>query len=262
MFGIDSKLPPHIVNKAQSTQKTTNNNKIVLLFDIDSTLVSLMPGLSHQVFADAFADVFGIRPSAKHMGSFAGKTDKQIITEVGKNLGMNDDTVLRKTDDVIIALTKHSSELFSENSIELLPGVRDLLQHLISDDRFVIGLVTGNNRSCAALKLKPHGLHDYFEFGAFGCESEDRRHLPPLALERATRLNPNCRFSAEKVVVIGDSEGDVRCAMANNMMCIAVATGHSSAEELIASGAHAVVESLNEKSAFMGFIESLSENVH
>ncbi len=259
MISNDSKLLSQEQNRLKPSINTNNQQKIVLLFDIDSTLVSLMPGLNHQVFADSFAGVFGIRPNAKQMGNFAGKTDRQIIAEVGKNLGLNDDTVKRKTDDVIIELTRHSADLFSENSIEVLPGVHELLKHLADDMRIGLGLVTGNNRTCASLKLKPHGLHDYFTFGAYGCESEDRKDLPLLALQRASDLYPKHDFVPEATIIIGDSHGDIRCALANNMLCIGVATGHCSSEELLSGGAHFVVENLSEKNTLMRFIDMVAE---
>ena len=69
-----------------------------------------------------------------------------------------------------------------------LPGRMDDLRELVLAGvpkmlaRFhqhgvILGLLTGNVREIAFLKLEAAGLGEYFEFGGFGEESEVRSHL-------------------------------------------------------------------------------------
>ena len=50
------------------------------------------------------------------------------------------------------------------------------------------GLLTGNIRLGAEIKLRRYGLWDYFETGGFADDSEDRNHIAAAVLERGRRL--------------------------------------------------------------------------
>ena len=70
-----------------------------------------------------------------------------------------------------------------------------------------------------------------------------REHLPPVGIDRHAALT-GARLRAEEVVVIGDTIHDVSCALAHGCRALAVATGHHSADQLAAAGAHRVVQDL------------------
>jgi phosphoglycolate phosphatase len=89
----------------------------------------------------------------------------------------------------------------------------------------------------ARLKLARAGLGKFFSAGegAFGSDSENRTSLPAIARRRAgTNGHPHPR---ERTVVIGDTPRDIACARADDVRCIAVATGHYAASELEAADA-------------------------
>ncbi len=68
-------------------------------------------------------------------------------------------------------------------------------------------------------------------FGAYGSERLHRNDLPGLAISRLeARLgNP---IERGQVLVIGDTSRDIDCARHAGVKVLAVATGHTSAEEL------------------------------
>lgn len=67
--------------------------------------------------------------------------------------------------------------------------------------------------------------------------------LPPLALKRAEAL-AGVSFPAERVVIIGDTPGDVACAQSIRARTLAVATGPFTTEQLRTCNPTYVFESL------------------
>ena len=98
----------------------------------------------------------------------------------------------------------------------------------------VLGLVTGNTRETAPVKLAAAGIDPaLFPFGAFGDEALSRNDLPPRALRRA-RVWAGHPIAAEDCTVVGDTPADIACARAGGMRVLAVATGWHTAEALAA----------------------------
>ena len=118
----------------------------------------------------------------------------------------------------------------------VLPGVPELLASLSlassEDGAVLLALVTGNYEPVARLKLARAGIGSFFGTGqgAFGSDDEDRAGLPAIARRRAgARGHPHPR---DRTIVIGDTPRDIVCAHADDVHCIAVATGPFKADEL------------------------------
>jgi len=136
----------------------------------------------------------------------------------------------------------------------LLPGVRDVLDAVVSDGRHWIGLLTGNFAASAEIKLKHFDVWRYFRFGAFGDDAIHRNDLVPVAMQRAKSAGaPD--VAASDVLVIGDTPLDVACAKAHGARAIAVATGGVSAAALHACGADVVFDDLRDTQAFLRLLE-------
>jgi phosphoglycolate phosphatase len=112
------------------------------------------------------------------------------------------------------------------------PGIYDLLEKLALRENAILGLVTGNVKAGAILKLKRAGLDKHFIAGAFGDDSNNRNDLPPLAIQRIQE-HYNISFHREDIWIIGDSVHDVTCAKANRLRSLAVATGWTGYSELL-----------------------------
>jgi phosphoglycolate phosphatase len=98
-----------------------------------------------------------------------------------------------------------------------------------------VGLLTGNVRAGARVKLGHFGLYDHFAFGGFGDHHLDRDEVAREALAEVERRF-NGRHSPERIWVVGDTPLDIRCARAIGARAVAVATGWHSEEELTAHG--------------------------
>ncbi|NTU57554.1 MAG: HAD family hydrolase [Chlorobiaceae bacterium] len=203
----------------------------LVLFDIDGTLVKV-GSVNRRVLADALIEVYGTEGSTgRH--DFSGKMDGAIIYEVLGNAGLERHEIAEKFDrakDVYVELFRERAR---PSDITLLEGVRELLDELSKRSEILLGLLTGNFEASGRHKLKLPAIDHYFPFGAFADDAFERTDLPRIALERARRMT-GTNFSPTDIVIIGDTEHDIRCARVLDARCIAVATGNFSMEELAA----------------------------
>jgi phosphoglycolate phosphatase-like HAD superfamily hydrolase len=111
-----------------------------------------------------------------------------------------------------------------------------------------MGLLTGNIRLGAEIKLRHFKLWDVFEMGAFGDDHEERDQIAAVAQQRASRVLKE-NLQGDQILVIGDTPLDIRCARAIGAKVLAVATGGHKLEELKAHKADWAVADLRETAA-------------
>lgn len=213
----------------------------LVLFDIDGTLVH-SGGQAKPVFARAMVEAFG---SAGPIDAydFSGRTDGRIVVDLARAAGIAEATIHERLPALRERYVRDLAAAFDPARASVLPGILGLLDALAARDDVAVGLLTGNWRGGAAVKLGAVGLWERFPFGSFGDDGLDRRELPPVALERAA-AHAGRAFRAEETVIVGDSALDVDCARAHGIACLAVATGWTAAATLAAEGATWVVDDL------------------
>lgn len=126
----------------------------------------------------------------------------------------------------------------------VLAGVESLLEQLVND-KYLMGLVTGNLEAAAHIKLHRAKLNHYFAFGGYGSDANDRAEVTRIALERAS-LTFGAPIEPDETVVIGDTPNDVEGAHGAGIKCIAVASHNYSEDELSHAGADWVLASLED----------------
>ncbi len=199
---------------------------IAFLFDLDGTLLTT-EGVGRAALKQASADAFGVAEDLTGV-TIAGNTDAKIAREIlaKHDLAANETSVNR----LLGAYLAHLAAGLRTNPGRTLPGIPALLDALAATDHSV-GLLTGNARRGAELKLDAHGLARRFRFGAFGDDSVDRNCLGDIALERA-RAVAKAEVAPGDAFVIGDTPRDVACGRACGARTVAVATGQYSVDEL------------------------------
>lgn len=201
----------------------------ICLFDIDGTLIS-SGGAGKAALEDALASEFGLTEPIEKM-SFSGRTDRAIVKDLLALNGLPDMPELYQR--LMAAYLRHLPARLESLQGKILPGIRPLLEELARRDTVAVGLLTGNIRAGARVKLGHFGLYDFFAFGGFGDQHLDRDDVAREALAEA-RQRYDGRVRNDRVWVIGDTPLDVRCARAIGARVVAVATGWHTVEELAA----------------------------
>ena len=227
----------------------------LILFDIDGTLVD-SGGAGVRALDYAFKEVLSIENTFREV-SMAGKTDLQIGREGLSRHGLPSDNGF--VPQIIDSYMRHLSVEINNSDKHLKPGIVEALEALkVRNDRYQVGLLTGNFEQGARIKLGAFGLNEYFATGAFGSDNEDRNKLLPIAVERF-RIISGREFDFTDCVIIGDTPRDVMCARPYNAICIAVATGPYGASSLVAAGADVVVEDLSDTAHFLNILYFLEK---
>jgi phosphoglycolate phosphatase len=219
----------------------------LVLWDIDGTLLR-GGGVARDVFDEAVTAVLGRHPG-DHRIPMGGKTDPQIALEILAYAALEDAEATEHLPAVLGALERGLAAAADEMRRHgmVLPGVPEVLRTLDADPTVRSTVLTGNTQANAAVKLAAFELTRWvdLEIGAFGSDDADRTALVPVALERARRLR-GLPADADDVWVVGDTPRDLACARVAGVRCALVATGHSSLDELRATGADVVLEDLSD----------------
>jgi len=200
----------------------------LVLFDIDGTLVHT-GGAGVKAFAKVFAAEFGAHNGIQHM-KFAGRTDVSLVREF---FGLNNIPDTSANFERFFERYVHwLDHILAHSKTEECPGVRALITDLQTlPEPPMLGLLTGNIRLGAEIKLRHFGLWDHFETGGFADDDEDRNKIAAEAKRRSERLMGR-QLDGEEIIVIGDTPLDIRCGRAIGAKVLAVATGGSRYGEL------------------------------
>jgi len=212
------------------------------LFDVDGTLIRTN-GAGMAAFARTLASEFGVRDCAERI-RFGGRTDVSLVRELFA-LGRIEPSAenFRRFFDCYVFWLDH---LLAQSRGGVIPGVWPLireLQSLLSPP--LLGLLTGNIRLGAEIKLRHFNLWEVFRIGAFGDEHEDRNRIAVVARERASRILKTER-RGDQILVVGDTPHDIRCGRAIGARVLAVATGGATMEQLQAQQPDWLVRDLGE----------------
>lgn len=216
----------------------------LVLFDIDGTILSTN-GAAKRAFRRAMRETYGTAGPIDSY-DFSGKTDPQIARDLLRAAGLGDPEIDARTDTLWRRYLRQLKRIFRrpDHRTTLLPGVATLLDAMDArTEDALMGLLTGNIRPGARLKLASVGLDGRFRTGAFGSDCERRDGLPSVAVRRARELTGR-EFDGDEIVIIGDTPHDVTCGAALGVRAVGVATGRHDAAALAAAGADVVLPDL------------------
>jgi phosphoglycolate phosphatase-like HAD superfamily hydrolase len=200
----------------------------LVLFDIDGTLVRT-GGAGIEAFRRVFATEFGVSDGFEKL-KFAGRTDLGLVREFFEyhKIPMTPENLGRFFEQYVFLL----DHILAQGAPQACRGVLEFIAALRKlPVPPMLGLLTGNIRLGAEIKLRHCGLWDIFEMGGFADDSEDRNMIAAAAKERGSRLLGK-ELRGEEVVVIGDTAHDIRCGRYIGARVLAVGTGGATLEEL------------------------------
>lgn len=216
-----------------------------ILFDIDGTLVRSRG--SAAVFDAVMEQVFGVRGE---LGSIRpdGMTDPDILALLlGEQSVRGGAMTPRLIAEFEMTLARALSDAVKVGAVSVwaLPGVEEVLGALATRGDARLGIVTGNMRATARVKLEAVGLHGYFHGGGFGSDSPARSVLPAVALRRMAHAAGH-PFQPRRAVMVGDTPHDLSAARAHGMRCVLVATGQYTHDELAALEPEVLLDDLGD----------------
>ena len=234
---------------------TDASNKKLVLFDIDGTIL-WSDGAGRRAMTEALTTVFGGAGPTDYR--YDGKTDPQIVRDLMRASGHTDETIDER---IAPLMERYLGGLERElaraggSRAHVFDGVRELIDRLEARDDVVIGLLTGNLRGGAALKLQAAGIDiARFRVSAFGSDHHVRGELPAVAQRRA-REELGLDIPGDHIFVIGDTPADIECGQAIGARAIAVATGRYTPEELARHHPYALFSSLADTDAVIRVID-------
>jgi len=210
------------------------------LFDIDGTLIHT-GGAGVRAFGQALAAEFNI-PNGTGRLKFAGRTDTGLARELFREHGIpaSAENFSRFFDTYVHWL----DHLLGQSEGGTQPGVWEFIRDLRRLERPpAIGLLTGNLRLGAEIKLRHFDLWEVFQTGAFADDHEDRDEIAAVARRRGAELIGE-KLTGGEILVIGDTPHDVRCGRAIHARVLAVSTGGASFDQLAPCQPDWLVENL------------------
>lgn len=202
------------------------------LFDCDGTLVD-SGKLIHEVMVRTFVHHDMPQPDYAATKSIIGiSLDSAIARLMGQD----------HVDQRVAGITAHYKSIFGTVRAEpgfeepLFDGIADVMATLVTREELLLGAVTGKSRRGLDLIVETHGFQKYFFVSRTADDCPSKPH-PAMVLEccRETGIDP------ADTVVIGDAVYDMMMAKAAGARAIGVSWGYGGVDDLLATGADAIV---------------------
>ena len=200
-----------------------------IFFDLDGTLCDSKPGIIESMLHAL--NGFGIRVNPEELDQFIGPPLKETFSHFG---------FAGKELDAVIALFRERYVAEGQYNLSLFPAIPEMLRDLSAAGKRLV-LVTSKVETTAVDILEHTGIRPYFTFAA-GAD------LPKGRIEKTDTLQYACTqihvTDTAGCVMIGDRKHDVHAAHELGMLCIAVAYGYGSRQELEEAGADTILDSV------------------
>ena len=218
----------------------------VVLFDLDGTALTFEgppPGPGRTALDRAMRELYA-RENATNGLRVAGGTDRALARALLQPLGADDEDAIER---VIASYVGHLGSVLQTRRYRPVGDVAAVVLALRGRGA-VVGVATGNVRAGARLKLASAGLSSTFDLalGGFGCDAEPRAEIVRIAAERCAKSRGESLVGAN-LVVIGDTEHDVRAGRAVGARVVGVAMSAAARAELEAARADAIVSTCGDE---------------
>lgn len=227
---------------------------VLVLWDVDHTLIETR-GVGFAIYKRAFPIAAG-RPLEK-LAQVSGRTELDIMRETLRINGIEPtgESVRKRAAALIDGYEIARDELAATG--RALPGAKATLEYLATEKNIHQGVLTGNLREVARIKLEVFGLdiHVDLESSAYGADHTERTKLVAIAQSRAS-TRTGVTFENRNTVLVGDTPKDIEAGTTAGVRVIGVASGKSSAQELREAGGTVIVTDLTDSEGIARLIRS------
>jgi len=219
---------------------------LLVLFDLDGTVLTFegpSPGPGRTALDRAMRELYALEHATDGL-RVAGGTDRALARAMIARIGSADDDAIER---VIASYVRHLAAVLETRRYQPVGDVAPAVEALRRRGA-VVGVATGNVRAGARLKLASAGIATTFDLalGGFGCDAEPRAEIVRIAAERcATSVGQD--VAGTRVVVVGDTEHDVRAGRAIGARVVGVAMSDAARLELESAGADAIVSTCGDE---------------
>ena len=217
-------------------------NKLVL-FDIDGTLIS--PGnVARKLLDKIIVRNFGQSPNLTY-DDVAGSTDPLIVERALAKIGIKNREISNGVKTIIDQYQKELVPVYNNSDLPFVYYDCIHLLNRVKQADLSYGLLSGNIKVTAKIKLDKFNLWNVFPFGVFGDDAAMRSDLPWLAREKAWDVLEKA-FRFEDIIIVGDTVQDAIAANKNQTKSIIVCRKPERKNELENSNPTIIVDDLNE----------------
>lgn len=251
-----------VTERIEGLKKLKNVRPITLvLYDIDGTL-STSGGAGGKAVAVAFEETYGKAIDLSKI-DFRGRTDISLWREM---LSIHGESY--SPDDPYLDVFKkkyiqHLQKMLLKSDAKSTLGAPMLLNRLEREPSVALGLLTGNIEIGGRTKLQAVDLNRFFPVGGFGEDGEDRADIARAAIRRSEEFY-RVRFTPERIFVVGDAAADIEAARKVGVRSIAVGTGWTPKEDLVALNPDLFLDDFRRATVFLktiGVSEPLGDRI-
>jgi len=207
----------------------------LVIFDLDGTIVDSQANIVRAVKEVASAlDV--PTPPLSQIPLVIGLSLDEALLRLFPDTDLETHKRMDKTYRKIF-LGLRSSPDYNE---PLFPGTLEALDAL-TEEGFLLGVATGKAQRGVDYLIKRHGLEGRFVTSQTPDTAPGKPH-PGMVLNALRETG----VEAENAVMIGDTTFDIQMANAANVQSIGVSWGNHPPDELVQSGAHRMIDHLDD----------------
>ena len=205
---------------------SSKSSKKLILWDLDGTLMHCGAD-GTKALNETFRKLYGLEDAFSKAG-IGHAMDSVILDRILESNRLDKGELNRVKQEYIRIL----GEILHQNrSKRILPGIRELLEHIHGSKESFNALLTSNLRIGAETKLESVGLQEYFHVGGFGDDYGEKWDAAIKGIQEAEAYY-DVQFERENIFVVGDSVYDIECAKKIQVISIGVATGFAEYETL------------------------------
>lgn len=200
----------------------------LIFWDIDGTLLHCGSD-GRKALNRTFFELYNIK-DAFESSDIGGAMDSMILMGIMKSHAIGQDQlpiIVRHYQKVLADVLDNNKDK------RILPGVPKLLETIHYSDNSENALLTSNLRIGAMTKLNSVGLGHFFKLGGFGDEPGEKWDAAYACIREAEEVFDTV-LPKDRVYLIGDSVYDILCAQKLGIKSIAVGTGWTDADSLLA----------------------------